>query len=144
MINHFVATGQDELREELSLLVQLYRSFLNFSPRHGRGIMGGTKRHSSSIEPFAISLVLWPEKRNLLLVSRLRNMTSTFTSLSAKYRLAPDFWCTPLNTCFSSCTQGTRTQALEYHCCRTPLPSVFARQVGSYRSRNLCQNERAE
>jgi len=44
MINHFVGTGQDELREELSLLVQLYRSFLNFSPRHGRGIMTRYKK----------------------------------------------------------------------------------------------------
>ncbi|WP_138437882.1 hypothetical protein [Marinobacter shengliensis] len=38
MIKHLIEVGQEELREELSLLVRLNRAILNFHPRHSRTI----------------------------------------------------------------------------------------------------------
>lgn len=38
MIKHLVELGQEQLREELSLLVSLNRAILNFSPMHGKEI----------------------------------------------------------------------------------------------------------
>jgi len=44
MIKHLVGVGQEQLREELSLLVNLKRAILNFSPRHGAGIQKRYKK----------------------------------------------------------------------------------------------------
>jgi hypothetical protein len=44
MIKHLVGIGQEELREELSLLARLNRAILNFSPRHGPGIQAKYKK----------------------------------------------------------------------------------------------------
>ncbi len=38
MIKHLMSVGQDELREELSLLVSLNRAIVNFSHIHGPGL----------------------------------------------------------------------------------------------------------
>lgn len=38
MIKHLIEVGQEELREELTLLVRLNRAILNFHPRHSRTI----------------------------------------------------------------------------------------------------------